>query len=228
MPYEETPFVRLFDNAHGALLIGVNTVLSPLLRGGYNCWGATAAEVQRTLPGDEMLPHPRQAYTRAVTINAPPEQVWPWIAQIGQGRAALYSYELLENIARCDMHNLNHIDSALQNIQAGDLVRLGPEGYPVYKVHTVEAGHHLLLVGADPKTGAVPDMAQRPAEYMFSTWLFYLEPAAPGQTRLLMRGLLDYMPPSFMNRTIWNLTEPIGFVMMRRMLIGIKQRAEAH
>lgn len=227
MSYQETRVFTLADNLHGALLIGANTLFSPLLRGWYNRWGATAAELQRALPGDDLLPRPRQAFTRAVTINAPPDRVWPWIAQIGQGRGALYSYELLENIARCDMHNLNHIDPALQHIQPGDRVRLGPEGYPVYKVHTVEPGRYLLLVGADPATGAVPDLTQNPAAYTFSTWLFYLEPDGRSRTRLIMRGLLDFAPPSFGFRLLWGVTEPIGFVMMRRMLIGIRQRAEA-
>ena len=82
---------------------------SPLTRGWYNRWGATDADVGHAFPGNDLVPDPRLTYTRAITIHAPAAEVWPWLAQVGQARGGLYSYESLENLIRCDIHNANAI-----------------------------------------------------------------------------------------------------------------------
>lgn len=177
-------------------------------------WGATDAEVMRPLPGDAIVPRPRNWSTRAITIAAPAASVWPWLAQIGQGRGGLYSYDWLENLAGCDIHSTNRIIPELQYLEIGDVIRLGPEGYPAYPVAAVEPGRALVLGGDDPELGA-------------HSWAFVLDPVDEQTTRLIVRSRGDY-PPTLANFMIWRvLTEPLHFVMERKMLLGVKQRAEA-
>jgi hypothetical protein len=218
---------EVFDNLGGALMIGGCLVFRPLLRPRYARWGATDAEVARPLPGDERVPNPVLVQTMAVTINARAAAVWPWLAQIGQERGGLYSYELLENLARCRMRNADHVESAWE-LQIGDRVRLGPPGYPVDAVVALERNRWLLLAGADLATGVAAPLPQPgQAEYTNYSWVFYLDERPDGATRLITRNRLDYAPRPFGLRLTWEwITDPLGFVMTRRMLLGIKERAE--
>ena len=218
---------EVFDNLRGALLISGCLALRPLLRTRFARWGATDAEVTRVLPGDERVPEPVLVQTLAVTVHAPAAAVWPWLAQIGQERGGLYSYELLENIARCDMHNAERVQPEWE-LRVGDRVRLGPPGYPVDAVVAMQRGRWLLLAGADPKTAvAAPLPAPGQVEYTNYSWVFYLDERPDGTTRLITRNRLDYAPRPFGMRLIWEwITDPLGFVMTRRMLLGIKERAE--
>jgi hypothetical protein len=177
-------------------------------------WGTTDAELSRALPGDAIVPHPRKSSTRAITIYAPAEAIWPWLAQIGQGRGGLYSYDGLENLAGCDIHSTDRVIPELQDLRAGDTVRLGPEGYPAYRVAAVEPDRALVLDGNESNMEA-------------HSWVFVLEPINEQTTRLIVRSRDDY-PPTLANFLIWRaITEPLHFVMERKMLLGIKQRAEA-
>jgi hypothetical protein len=177
-------------------------------------WGATDDEIARPLPGDEIVPRPRKWSTRAITIAAPAEAIWPWIAQIGQGRGGLYSYDWLENLVGCDIHSADRVIPELQYLEVGDVVRLGPEGYPAYHVVAIEPDRVLVLGGNDPDMG-------------MHSWAFVLESIDEQTARLIVRSRDDY-PPTLANVIIWRLiTEPVHFVMERKMLLGIKQRAEA-
>ncbi len=225
----------LLENLGAAVAIGTLVVLRPLVRRWYNTWGATEAEITRPMPGDlvsgvALTGQTEGVYTRAITIAAPAAEVWGWVVQIGQGRGGLYSYERLENLIGCDIHNASTILPEFQQLQVGDPVRLGRKGYPLYKVAAITPGQILVMQGADPKTEVV---AERPAAagepYTLSTWTMLLEPVNETTTRLIFRGWLDYQPRSLMNRLIWDwMTEPIGFVMMRKMLRGIRDQAEQH
>jgi hypothetical protein len=222
-----TNFNEVLENTGGAAMIAGTLILRPLLDNRYRRWNTTGDEATRRLPGDERVPTPLVTQTLAVTIDAPPAAVWPWLAQIGQERGGFYSYELLENIARCQIHNADRIVPEWE-LQVGDLVRLGPPGFPVHKVVGLERGRWLLLAGADLKTGAVPDLA-KPGEAAYTNyaWVFFLHEQPDGTTRLITRNHLDYAPRSFAFKAIWEwITDPIGFVMTRKMLLGIKQRAE--
>jgi hypothetical protein len=218
---------EVFDNLGGALLIGGCLALRPLLRPRYARWGATDAELARPLPGDERVPDPVLVQTMAVTIHAPAAKVWPWLAQIGQERGGLYSYELLENLARCQMRNADRVEPAWE-LQVGDRVRLGPPGYPVDAVVALERNRWLLLAGADLATGVAAPLPQPgQVEYTNYSWVFYLDERPDGTTRLITRNRLDYAPRPFGLRLVWEwITDPLGFVMTRRMLLGIKERAE--
>ena len=202
----------IIDEGLGALAIAGYIVSSPLTRPWYSKWGATAGEVEMTLPGDEFVPNPVLESTRAITIQAPATAVWPWLVQMGQGRGGLYSYERLENLVGCDMHNADRIIPEYQQLKVGDKVRLVPEGRePYFLVSAVEPGRAIILGGDDPPT----------------TWVFILQPIDNNSTRLIVRWRQDY-EPSFGNIIGWRVfTDPITFVMERKLLQGIKARVEA-
>lgn len=181
-------------------------------------WGTTSDEATRSLPGDDLVPQPKQLSTRAITIQADAVDIWPWLAQIGQGRGGFYSYDWLENLAGCDIHNADRIIPNFQQVAVGDRVRLGPEGYPFYTVAALEPERFLLLRGADPEQESPP---------VEDIWLFYLDEIAPGTTRLIARNRRDY-EPTVGNWLVWQiLIEPLHFLMEQKMLRGIKYRTEA-
>jgi hypothetical protein len=213
----------------GALALGT-LILSPLLRRTYNRWGATDAELASPMPGDDLVLDPKLGYTRAITIQAPPQSVWPWLVQFGRGRGGFYSYDGLENLVGCDIHSVDGILPGEQDPHVGDLIRSGPEGkrYAAWQILEIGAPHHLVLMGADPETGAAPDVVTTVPDqgYAGSTWQWLLAPADEGEaTRLIVRQRLTYSPNQ---RLLWRIVEPLNFVMERKMLHGIKRRVEAH
>ncbi len=215
--------MQLLENLLGAVQIAGTLIASPVIRNRYNRWGADHAEVARPLPGDDLVPVLKLGYTRSITIPAPPDRVWPWLAQMGQGRGGLYSYDGLENLAGCKIHSANRIIPELQNLQVGDLIRLGPPGYPCFAVAAVDAPRFLVLISADPRTGQpVKFSGRKDKGFSIATWQFVLEPLGEQATRLLVRQRL-YSSPDL--AWIWRLTEPVGFVMERKMLLGIRRRA---
>ena len=202
----------ILEEGLGALAIAGTIVTSPITRAWYSRWGANDQEVQMTLPGDDLVPKPELMSTRAITIQASASAVWPWLVQMGQGRGGLYSYERLENLVGCDMHNANQIIPEYQHLEIGDKVRLVPEGRdPYFLVSAVDPARAIILSGDDPPT----------------TWAFVLEPIDDNSTRLVVRWR-QYYEPSFGNIIGWRVfTDPITFVMERKLLQGIKARVEA-
>jgi len=201
----------IIEEGLGALAIPACVLFSPLLRPWYSKWGATEIEVKKSLPGDDQVPHPNMENTRAITIQAPAWDVWPWLVQMGQGRGGLYSYERLENLIGCEMHNADKIIPEHQDLNVGDKVRLAPEGGPPpFEVTAIEPGRAIILGGSAPPT----------------TWGFILEPIADNTTRLIIRFRQEY-EPTLGNTITWRVfTDPINFVMERKMLQGIKLRAD--
>jgi hypothetical protein len=176
-------------------------------------WGATEEESTRLLPGDDLIAEPDITATRAITIRAPAANVWPWIAQLGQGRGGFYSYDLLEDLVGCDIHSANHIVPEWQDIAVGDQVRLHPEvGLAVV---AVERGRSLVLRGGVP-------MGDTPPPYDF-TWAFALR-EHDGVTRLLVRERYAYT--TWWAALLVEPVEAVSFVMSKKMLRGIKDRAE--
>jgi hypothetical protein len=201
---------NIVEGIQGAAFI-VFALVTPFLRPWRARWGATDAEVKKKLPGDELMPHPKWGYTHAVTIKAPVAEVWPWIVQMGQGRAGFYSYEFLENLVGCDIHNADRIIPEFQHLQVGESIKLHPKA-PV-PVAIVEPSHALVLH----------------YEAAFSSnWMWVLEKVDEKTTRLISRWSGDY-GPGLKNRLSYGpcFMEPIEFNMSRKMLLGIKQRAEA-
>jgi hypothetical protein len=179
-------------------------------------WGATGDEVSAVLPGDELLPHADLTATRAVTVRAPAADVWPWIAQLGQGRGGLYSYDWLDNLMGCDIRSADRIVAEWQCIEAGDAVHLHPE--VALNVAAVEQGRALVLRGA-------VQMGPVPAPYDF-TWAFVLGDHSGGTTRLVVRERYEYL--RWWSFFLLEPVECISFVMSRRMLRGIRARAEKY
>jgi len=186
------------------------------LRPWFLRWGAAPGDLTKSLPGDDVVEHPMSSGTRAITIDAPPERVWPWIAQIGQGRGGFYSYTSLENLAGCQIVNADRIHPEWQDVKPGDLVRLHPKAPPI-PVVVVQPGHALVIGG---KAGT--DAPGFPSV----TWAFVLEPVGAGQTRLLIRWRSSFPPTVGQYLSNKYALEPIHFIMERRMMLGIKERAE--
>jgi len=170
-------------------------------------WGLTRGEANRPMPGDELVPNSGPTTTNAVTINVPPACVWPWLVQMGPGRAGAYTYDWVENILGLNMHSANRIVPEWQNMKAGDRYPLGKSG-PALEVVTFEPERALVL--------AFPNGQW--------SWSFLLEEVDHGKTRLITRNRMPV--PGVLDRIRLELMLPGAFVMMRKMLLGIKQRAE--
>jgi len=221
-----TTFKNVMEGIGGALLIGLNLILWPLLRSWRLGWGATNEELKQSLVGDELVPQPKWSYTQAITIRASAGQAWPWLVQMGQGRGGFYNYEWLENLIGCDIHNADRILTEFQNLKAGDGIKLHPQA-PAYAVAIVEPRRAIVLHG-DTRLGSVPVPASSAKDdYFASTWGFYLMPQNDGTIRLIARFRSDYHE-KFANTMMYGppLVEPISCVMQRKMLLGIKQRVE--
>jgi hypothetical protein len=201
----------------GLLDMALIVPTAPLSRRWFNRWGARPDEIRRPLPGDEIVPRPRLAYTRAISIDAPPSAVWPWLVQIGQGRGGLYSYDGLENLVGCELHSADTILPEHQRLAPGDHVLFGPaeKKFPGQVVLEVIPERALVMCARHPETRQ-PERS--------ATWVFVLEPEGQG-TRLLVRGRNGYAKGAT-NHVAWHVVEPIAFVMERRMLRGLKARAE--
>jgi hypothetical protein len=148
-------------------------------------WGATDAEVQQPLPGDDLVPHPRIVTTRAITIQASTADVWPWLVQIGYKRAGWYSYDFAHRLLGCagsvddDRRSANRIIPQLQELKIGDSIHIAaPLGY---QVTAIEPERVLLLhSGIDTSTGRPLDPTGAPPDrYLNSSWVWFLE-SRPG------------------------------------------------
>ena len=133
--------------------------------------GATDEESHGQLAGDEMIETSHLTATRAITIRATTDNVWAWLAQLGQGRGGFYSYDFLENLAGCDVHSADRIVPEWQDVMAGDEVRLAPQAN--LAVAYLERGRSLVLRGRDSD-------GEHRAPYDF-TWAFVLEDGPAGQ-----------------------------------------------
>lgn len=180
-------------------------------------WGARPGEPDPSSPGEDLIPNPNWGYTHAVTIAATTEEVWPWIMQIGQGRGGFYSFELLENVFGCRITNADTILPAHQTLSVGDEIRLHPSA-PAMQVAIVEPGRALVL------RGSPTDEASAETD---NIWAFHLVAEGPGHCRFIERGKTVH-GNSLIDRLFFSplLVEPIGFVMSREMLLGVRERAE--
>jgi len=188
-------------------------------------WGATAAEVSRRWPGDDLVARPRTRAVRAVAIEAPPSGIWPWIMQVGRDRGGFYSYTWLENLIGADIRNVYRLIPGLGDRQPGDTVWMGPEdrfgGQARMVVASVVPERAMVLV--------LPGDAQRVAaegRAREGVWSFVLDRVAENQTRLVMLSLgAEVASPSRRTADLlfW---EPAHFIMERRMMLTIKRLAE--
>jgi hypothetical protein len=208
----------------GGLLIAILVVLAVAgfvaLRPRMLHWGATAEEAGRAMGGDELISDPILVTTRAITIKVGPDGIWPWLAQMGQGRGGFYSYERLENLLGLDIHNSDRIIPELQNLKLGDLIPFW-RGAGV-NVAAVEPRRLLVLAGTLNQPRG-PEVA---ASGVGGTWVFALEQATSQSTRMVVRSRIAKFPPVWVSTLFMRLLEPMHFIMERKMLQGIKDRAE--
>jgi hypothetical protein len=185
-------------------------------------WGATDEEIRRPLPGDELIPKSKLDSTHAITVQAPAERVWPWLTQIGyDGRAGFYSYDALERLIGA--RKTDQLNPDMRPLAEGDHVPFYP-GMPLI-VAEVDPPRALVLWQVSSGGKAVDPNGPWGEDYIAWSWAFVLEPADGDATRLLTRMRVDYRPP-----TKWVpvqlFLEPAHFVMGRRQLLGIRERAE--
>ncbi len=178
-------------------------------------WGSTAEERNAALPGDGLIPLPHLRSTRAISIQRPPAMVWPWIAQLGQGRAGFYSYDSLENLLGMDIHSAERIVPAWQEVRVGDDVHLAPE--VALTVAVADAPNALVLRGGVP-IGSAPSPFD-------STWAFVVQSRPEGGSRLVVRE--QYRSHFAWARFMFEPVAVISFIMSQRMMRGIRDRAEA-
>lgn len=178
-------------------------------------WGASAEERRGSLPGDGLVPQPHLESTRAITIQQPPDAVWPWIAQLGQGRGGFYSYDALENLLGMDIHSADRIVAAWQEVHAGDDVHLVAE--VALTVAEADAPRALVLRGGVP-------MGEAPSPFDF-TWAFVLRAGPDGGTRLVVRE--RYRSRFQGTGLMFEPVAVISFIMSQKMMRGIRDRAEA-
>jgi len=165
--------------------------------------------VSRKLPGDELLADAGIVSTRVITIGAPPGAIWPWLVQMGSGRGGVYTYDWIENLLGLDMHSTRRILPQFQDVKAGDEFSLGP-GRPAMRVAVLDPGLTFTLRFADGNW----------------VWIFALF-AEDGQTRLISRNRIA-SAGSWPARLFTMLVmEPGSLIMERKMLLGLKERAEA-
>lgn len=199
------------------IVVGYPTLFRPwALR-----YGATDVEVTKALPGDEQVPNANYQVIRAITINAPAEEVWPWIVQIGQGRGGFYSYDSLENLASCDIHSVDRIVPELQDPKVGDVIRLVPDPYVAFGQETHD-GPRYVVASVEPNRALVLKTPSTDPK-LVGSWSFVLEKVDDHTTRLLIRSR-THTDPQWMAPLVG--VEPLHFLMEQKMLRGIKERAE--
>ncbi len=170
-------------------------------------WGATDEEIARAMPGDNVIHNPTFVATRAVTIDTPPESIWPWLLQIGCRRAGWYSYDWIDNLG---IPSATRIIPELQHLEVGDLVPMSPDGKLGFIVKEIEPNKMMLWQDKDGTT----------------SWAWGLYKINESQTRLVTRVRIRY---NWMSPTIifFLLLDVGDIVMMHKCMLGIKQRAEA-
>jgi hypothetical protein len=196
-----------FGTATTALAAGLGAYLV-FFRRQCLTWGAQPDEVSRRLPGDELLPGAGIVATRAITIDAPPAAIWPWLVQMGSGRGGVYTYDWIENLFGLDMHSARRILPQYQGVKVGDEFPLGP-GRPAMRIAVLDPERTFTLRFADGNW----------------VWIFALS-AEDGHTRLISRNRIAAAGAWSARLFGMLVMEPGSLIMERKMLLGIKERAE--
>lgn len=206
------------------LAAGAAALYAYAIRPWHLRWGTLDDEADRALPGDEFVPDAKLCATHAVSIDAPVEQVWPWLVQTGQGRGGFYSYEFIENAIGADIHNTDQILPEFQNLKVGDQIPLAQGGFGISVAILVEP--RTLVLHGDSRLAPDGLPGLRPGDYFNVVWGWHLEPIDDHSTRVIERWLADWNPNAQNFVFMRAFLEPGAFIMSRKMLLGIKQRAE--
>ncbi len=176
----------------------------------FGRWGTMPDELARVMPGDALIPDPTKTDTQAVTVNAPPQDIWPWLVQIGYQRGGLYSYDWLDRLfGFLDRPSATRILPEFQHLAVGEKVLLGPR-------------EELTVSALDSPRALVLSSEAHGMEWV---WQFGLYPLDTQRTRLVSRGT-ERVPNTPFAWVGMRMMEPAAFIMTRRMLLGVKERAE--
>jgi hypothetical protein len=180
--------------------------------------GATTSEVDSALPGDDLVPDPQIQTTRAITVHAPVDAVWPWVAQVGYHRGGWYTNARLDKLLwRIDNPSADRILPQFQELQVGDIVPDGPMGTARFIVAAITPGRLLAL--HDPDGTHIP--------HTDFSWTFVLRGIDSGSTRLILRTRATYPQRWWVTPLAYLALGPADFIMAHvLMLRGIKERAE--
>jgi len=205
----------------GAAGVGVWAAVRPRTL----AWGATCDEVVRSLPGDDLVANPLYVTTRAISVKAPANAVWPWLVQLGQNRGGFYTYDVIENLMGLDIHSADAIRPEWQDLHAGeDYVTLDPDEYMKMTIAVLEPQRAFVI-----RSGA-PGEPQAPGSFFKGelewSWAFVLNPVDEHTTRLIIRCRAAWADTLAARLARPVLLEPVHFVMEERMLRGIRDRAE--
>jgi hypothetical protein len=178
----------------------------------FSRWGTTPEELAGAMPGDALIPNPTEMSMQAVTVNAGPEDIWPWLVQIGYQRGGLYSYDWLDRLfGFLDRPSATRIVPEFQQLAVGDKIPWGRTGTE-------------LTVGVLEPLRALALSYQ--ARGFVWVWQFGLNPLDDQRTRFVTRGT-EHVPKRLLWQLAMRITEPAAFIMTRRMLLNVKERAEA-
>jgi hypothetical protein len=169
-------------------------------------WGATPEEATGRVAGDELMPDPDVEATRVVEIDAPPSAIWPWLVQMGPGRGGAYTYDWIERRLGIDISNTDRVIPELQDLKVGDEIPM--PGY-MMRVERLDPGRAMVV---------------RSSNHAW-VWSFELRPAGK-RTRLISRNRFDASALPWKDKLAYPVIEPGSWVMERKMLLTIKQRAE--
>jgi hypothetical protein len=191
------------------LILVIVVVLAILFAPWMDRWRTMPEERAAAYPGDELLSNPKRIVNRAVTVNATPEQIYPWIVQMGADKAGMYSYTRLEHLVGCKMAKVEVIKSEWQTLKEGDLMKMcaGDFAPPPY-----------IVAQVIPDTAVI--FGHKENEGWVELWQFVLVPQADGTTRLITRTRTN------MVGGMWEVFNRIAFVMERKMLLTIKNLSE--
>lgn len=178
----------------------------------YVRWGTRDDERRVPLPGDEIVAHPHTGYTLAVTIEATPSEIWPWLAQMGQGRAGFYTLEWVETVMGADIHNADRLIPVLQRVAPGDTIRLTPDPY------LGQPGQFMTVAAMQPERALV--FRQTLPNGTVASWALVIRPEDGHAVRLVTRRCGG--PPTVFDRVM----RPGYALMDRGVLRGIRARAE--
>jgi hypothetical protein len=177
----------------------------------FGRWGTTEEELTRGMRGDALIANPTHSATHAVTVDASPKDIWPWLVQMGAGRGGLYSYDWLDRVfGILDRPSADRVLPEFQRLAVGDAISLGPR----------EA---LTVAALDPDRALVLSYNAHGFEWV---WQFGMYPIDENRTRLVTRGT-ERFANTIGAWLFMRVMEPAAFIMTRRMLLGVKQRAEA-
>ena len=172
-------------------------------------WGTTADDLARVMTGDAVIVNPTHSATHAITVDAPPDAIWPWLVQMGYQRGGLYSYDWLDRLfGILDRASANRVLPEFQHLAVGDKVPLGP-------------GEELTVTALEANRALVLSYNAHGFEWVWQFGLYPLD----NRTRLVTRGT-ERVPNTAGAWLFMRVMEPAAFIMTRRMLLGLKQRAE--